>query len=193
MQDVLLHATHFCGSVRTALFGARAGQRWLFLRNRGWLGGDRITDQSILWICCGFALMGLALLANEKSGVLDVSSPARWPTAQGSIVSLQVEERHSAWGAEWVPHVTYYYSVAGRHMQGTRVSMAPLRWTSREDANRFLARYMGHDHLTVFYNPNDVSQSVLEPQSAILDATTCAGLVLITIGLCTLAIYARMR
>ena len=47
-------------------------------------------------------------------------------------------------------------------MQGMRVSMALLRWTSREDANRFLARYMGHDHVPVFYDPNDVSQSVLD-------------------------------
>ena len=193
MQSILLHTTLFYGSLRSALFGARAGQRWLFRCNRGWFGGDKITDQSILWICSGFVLMGLALLANEKSGVLNATPPARWPTAVATIVSLQVEEQHSAWGTEWVPHVTYHYSAAGRDMQSSRVSMKPPRWTSREDVNRFLARYVGHDHVLVFYNPNDVGQAVLEAQSGILDAATCAGILLITLGLCTLGIYARMQ
>jgi len=193
MESILENAAHLHRSMRTAVFGARAGQRWLFRANRGWLGGDRAADRSVLWFSFAFMLLGLALLAHDPSQPFG-STPARWPSVPGSIISMQVEERHSAWGAEWVPHLTYHYSVSGRHLQNTRVTnLRESRWTSREEVNRFLARYAGRDTVLVYYNPRDITQSVLEPQLSGLDTTAWVGLLLVGLGLGTLAIYARMR
>jgi len=35
MHSVMLHTTVFGRTLRNVLFGAQAGQRWLFRRNRG--------------------------------------------------------------------------------------------------------------------------------------------------------------
>jgi hypothetical protein len=193
MESILENAAYLRRSMQTAVFGARAGQRWLFRANRGWLGGDRLADRSVLWFSCAFVLMGLALLAHDPSKAFR-SMPTQWPSVLGTVVSMQVEERHSARGAEWVPHLTYHYSVSGRQLQNTRVTnLRDLRWTSREDVNRFLARYAGRDTVRVYYNPLDITQSVLEPEFSGLNTTAWGGLLLIGLGLCTLTIYARMR
>jgi hypothetical protein len=194
MESILGNAAHLYTSMRTALFGARAGQRWLFRANRGWLGGHRLTDRSVLWISCAFMLMGLALLANDPTERLRDASPSQWPSVTGTMVSMHVEERHSAWGVEWVPHLTYHYSVAGREYQNTRLADSRnLRWTSREEVNRFLTRYAGRDTVLVYYNPADFTQAMLEPQLSSLDITVGAGLLLVALGMCTLAIYARVH
>ena len=80
--------------------------------NRGWLGGNRITDRCVLWICFGFIVMGTTLVVRDgQHSVYKVSSP-RWPTVEGTIVSMRVRERQSAWGTEWVPEINYHYVVA---------------------------------------------------------------------------------
>jgi Protein of unknown function (DUF3592) len=194
MQIVLGNAVQLFGALRGMLFSARAGQRWLFRPNRGWLGGDRITDRCILWICLSFAVMGVMLLTHEGQGPLQELSAARWPTVEGTIISMQMKERHSAWGAEWVPDITYYYVVSGRRFQNTQVTMSrEPQWKSREEANDFLARYVARTTVRVYYNPRNFSQSVLEPGADGVNTTALGGILLIVLALSTLVIYDRMH
>ena len=193
MHSVMLHTTVFGRTLRNVLFGAQAGQRWLFRRNRGWLGGDRLTDRSVLWICCAFALLGLALLTNQEAGFLSPTAPAWWPATSARIVSLRIDEKLSGRGVHWTPQVIYRYSVAGRQYQSSRVSITPLHWTSREEANSFLARYVGHTEVSAYYNPRQPDQALLEKQDTRVDTATFVGALLIVLGLATLVIYVQLR
>ena len=193
MHSIILRTSLFGRAMRTTLFGAQAGQRWLFRRNRGWLGGDRMTDRFVLWICFAFALLGVVLLARQPSGFLSIASSARWTAVSARIISLRIDDRPSALGVNWVPHITYSYSVAGRQYQSSRVSVAGLAWTSREEANAFLARYVGHADVLAYYNPKQPSEAVLEEQGGLLDTATLTGVLLIALALGTLVIYVQLR
>jgi hypothetical protein len=194
MESVLENATHLFGALWEPLFGARAGQRWLFRPNRGWLGGNRITDRCVLWICFGFIVMGTTLVVRDgQHSVYKVSSP-RWPTVEGTIVSMRVRERQSAWGTEWVPDINYHYVVGGRHYQNTHLTASrDVHWKSRAELNDFLSRYVARDTVRVYYNPGDASEAMLEPGSGGLDTAALGGILLIILGLSTLMIYDRMH
>ena len=88
MHYIILRASLISQAVRITLFGAQAGQRWLFRRDRGWLGGHRMTDRSVLWICFAFALLGFALLTNRELSVLGFVSVAYWFSILVCIVAL---------------------------------------------------------------------------------------------------------
>lgn len=194
METVLGNAMQLFAGMRGVLFSARAGQRWLFRPNRGWLGGERITDRCILWICLAFTVMGVMLLAREGNDPLQEISSARWPTVEGTILSMQMKERSSAWGTEWVPDITYHYVVSGRHFQNTQITMShDVRWKSREEANDFLARYVGRTAVRVYYDPRNFSRAVLEPGSGGVNTAALGGILLIVLGLSTLVIYDRMH
>jgi hypothetical protein len=194
METVLENVTHLFGALREPLFGARAGQRWLFRPNRGWLGGNRITDRCILWICFGFIVMGTTLVLRDgPHSIYKVSSP-HWPTVEGRIVSMRVRERQSAWGTEWMPDINYHYVVGGRHYQNTHLTASrDIRWKSREALNDFLSRYVARDTVDVYYNPRDASEAMLEPGSGGLDTAAFGGILLTILGLSTLIIYDRMH
>ena len=193
MHYIILRASLISQAVRITLFGAQAGQRWLFRRDRGWLGGHRMTDRSVLWICFAFALLGFALLTNRESSALGLASAAHWPSIPARIVALQVDERHSAHGVDWVPHITYRYSVAGRHYQSSRVSFATLHWSSREQTDAFLARYIGRADVQAYYDPRRPDQAFLEEPAGTLDPTTFAGVLMVALAVGTLLVYVRLR
>jgi len=109
------------------------------------------------------------------------------------IVALQVDERHSAHGVDWVPHITYRYSVAGRHYQSSRVSFATLHWSSREQADAFLARYIGRADVQAYYDPRRPDQAFLEEPAGTLDPTTFAGVLMVALAVGTLLVYVRLR
>jgi hypothetical protein len=85
MELVLLRATNLYALLRVALLGDGAGRRWMFRASGGWLGGTKIADWCILWICSAFVLMGTALLVESR--ILSVSERAAgWPTVIGKVV-----------------------------------------------------------------------------------------------------------
>jgi hypothetical protein len=193
LNALLSNASGYYEATMRAVFGARAGQRWVFRRNRGWLGGDRITDHFVLWLCFAFAFMGVALLVKAHSGVIQTTGSKLWPAAAAKIVSLDVEERISGHSREWTPHVIYRYSVSGRQYQGSRVAMTQPRWTSREEVDAFLARYVVRSTVMAYYDPDEPGQAVLERHVAFTDGNTITGVLLIVIAACALGIYVRVH
>jgi hypothetical protein len=61
------------------------------------------------------------------------------------------------------PAVSYSYQVSGQAFQGTRIAPGPE--TSGSDARRRSARYVTGAAVTVFYNPQNPAESVLEQKA----------------------------
>jgi hypothetical protein len=61
------------------MLNSRIGQRWIFRSNSGWLGGNRITDLSVLSACSAFVLMGLLMLTNVLTNPVQADAAADWP------------------------------------------------------------------------------------------------------------------
>ena len=178
---------------RNALFSPKVGQRWIFRSDSGYFGRERFTDYSVLLISAAFVLMGLAILINAGLEFVEFKFPAKWPTTQGLIVSVEIVKRNYRAQTWWFPLISYQYSVQGRTVVNTRVAFGPeIYWRDRSEANRFLERYITRSHVLVYYNPDSVTEAVIEPSWVSLEPATWVGVVMILAGLGVLVIYDRL-
>jgi hypothetical protein len=177
------------------MLSSRIGQRWIFRSNSGWLGGDRITDVSVLSACSCFVLLGLLMLAKVSFDTLRSDAAGHWPTTLGTVVSVQVEELEYGSSAYWFPRVGYRYNLHGRSMVNTQLTPGPQpHWRDRADAERFLERYVNRTGVVVYYNPDNPADTVLEPtHSGRTGPMLGLGLALVALGFWCLALYDWLR
>jgi Protein of unknown function (DUF3592) len=177
------------------MLNSRIGQRWIFRSNSGWLGGDRITDVSVLTACSCFVILGLLMLAKVGMETLSAGAAAQWPTTLGTVVSVQVDELEYGNSVSWFPRVGYRYSVHGRSMLSTQLTPGPQpHWRDRADAERFLERYLNRTGVVVYFNPDNPADAVLEPShSGRTEPMVGLGVVLVALGFWCLALYDWLR
>lgn len=177
------------------MLNSRIGQRWIFRSNSGWLGGDRVTDISVLTVCSSFVLMGLLMLAQVGVDALRSDASAEWPTAFGTVVSVQVDELERGDDIYWLPRVAYQYQVHGRTMIDTQLTPGQQpHWRDRAEAVRFLDRYVPRSRVLVYFNPDKVNEAVLEPtRGGPTQPMLGLGLLLTALGFWCLVIYDRLR
>src|SRR5689334_23999186 len=177
------------------MMSSRVGQRWIFRSNSGWLGGDRITDLSVLTLCSALVLMGLVMLLKFTVDKVRADATSEWPTALGTVLSAQLEELEYGSELRWFPRVTYQYSVQGRTVVNTQLTPGQQpQWRDRADAMRFLERYLARARVVVYYNPTNAHDAVLEPRSGSrADPALGLGIALVALGLWCLMIYDWLR
>lgn len=89
---------------------------------------------------------------------------SKWAQTTGRILKSGVEARHHQFNGEAetvknVPAVEYEFSVGGKTYRGARIAIAGL---GGGDIEPVLARYPAGKSVTVFYNPGDPNECVLE-------------------------------
>jgi hypothetical protein len=83
--------------------------------------------------------------------------------------------------------------VSGRHIESSRITWGKQpRWRSSHEADRFLERYIVRESVVVYYDPNDATRSVLEPEGGHLGPIEWAGILFIFLGLSILMVYVRV-
>jgi hypothetical protein len=100
-------------------------------------------------------------------GILDSIKAAEsesWPTVQGAIVTSQVASSTDSDGdTTYYADIVYSYRVSGTVYEGDRVVFGEGS-TSDYDAMQEVAdRYPARRTVTVYYNPDDPADAVLEP------------------------------
>ena len=91
----------------------------------------------------------------------DAAVAAKWPTTMGIILMSTLESRRTNSGRHaQYPVVLYSYQAGGRSYQGNRIAPGPE--VGGTGAPKRLVRYETGAQVTVFYNPNDPSDAVLE-------------------------------
>ena len=95
-----------------------------------------------------------------------------WPATQGKIVVSTVKEsvtRHDTDNGMWVERTTYYpevryeYSVLGKTYTGRRIAFGASKgFSTSAGAEKALERYPVRATVTVYYNPDNPADAVLE-------------------------------
>jgi hypothetical protein len=122
--------------------------------------------------CVGFALLfGLVVFAFQR-----VAAKAKtWPAVPGrvetsDIASYQLRNRSTEdsvvrWKTLYRPNVVYGYDVAGVHYRGDKLSYFGKGANSADIARQVATRYPVGTPLTVHYNPENPSESAIDPRT----------------------------
>ena len=112
------------------------------------------------------------------------SQVSAWPSTQGVISASTLESRASDDGYTNYPVVRYSYQVGGQAHKGSRIAPGPE--VGGTGANKVIERYATGAEVTVFYNPGNPADAVLEKQAPsmklfwvlliVFDAALCASL-----------------
>lgn len=122
-------------------------------------------------ICALLAVVGVALLAVGLRDVWRAARSRRWPTAPGKVISAEEFQHRRAMPEEagggtrihYEAHVHYEYTVGRVLIGSTVLNLGPKETSSEARAQAILARYPPGQPLQVAYNPNDPTDSLLEP------------------------------
>jgi hypothetical protein len=178
------------GRARAASSSSESGSRALMSasQNPGWqpdpalVGKEQAHQWLLPWVFGALFVIGVLTAARGWQQVEHAAASGAWPYTRGVIVSSEVESFSSSQGVRWRPVITYLYRVGKHEVLGTRVSLVdPVSGFDEADAREFAERYRLHGDVLVYYNPERVTESVLDqsaPRSAYL--TINLGLALAT-------------
>ncbi len=119
---------------------------------------------------CGglFALIGLMILGFGIREYFKAQASTGWPSVEGVVLRSEMDVDHSSsssggssttYGAD----VAYEYQQGGTRRTGDRVEFGEISTGDSSDAQQVLDRYPVGREVTVYYNPEDPADSVLEP------------------------------
>ena len=145
----------------------------------------------IHFICAVFGAVGLALLVAGLSDAWRAARTRRWPTASGTVVSSEELQHRRELPAEagggsrihYEARVHYEYSVGRVHIGSTVLRLGPTETSSEAGVQSTLARYLPGQKVQVAYNPQDPTDSVLEPGLRPLDfSRSLVGVILLVVA-----------
>ncbi len=116
-----------------------------------------------------FLIAGI-FLARHGSKVLDNAKQSiAWPTTQGVIVNSEVvRERNrnsssSGSSVTYTADVMFEFQLDGQTYSSNNVSFGQYSSSSASDARKIVRAYPANSRVTVYYNPDNPDESVLEP------------------------------
>ena len=118
---------------------------------------------TLFWIVFLFAgLFGMVVGASQFfTGVRN----SKWPATNGRIIAsdVLVKERSNRDTTYYQPQVTYAYSVAGQDYRSSQICAGDYESSDITRARTITDKYPREMAVTVFYNPHDPANAVLEP------------------------------
>lgn len=114
-----------------------------------------------------FFLVGIALVYGGVTATLQGLSSGSWPAVNGTIIRTNVTVSHSYSSSShtettsYYPDVTYSYQVGGRNFSSGRITVVSTGG-SYSYAYGFVTQHPVGSSVTVYYNPSDPSQALLE-------------------------------
>jgi hypothetical protein len=118
-----------------------------------------IAGIGLIFILMNAVFLGILFFTQRK-----VSAINNWPSIPGTVVSSQVVSRSDGEGGTTdYPAVTYSYSVVGSNYKGSKI--APGMEVGGMGAAKTVARYPVDSKVTVYYNPENPADAVLEKKA----------------------------
>jgi hypothetical protein len=108
--------------------------------------------------------LGVVLLYRGNQDLTLVQKTAGWAKTGGTVRASSVESFPQATdGTTYRALVIYEYQVGTAILHGSRRSLADQQYRSETDAHALVTRYPHGRQVTVFYNPVQPTEAVLEP------------------------------
>jgi hypothetical protein len=121
------------------------------------------STKSVIPVFGFFLLLLLGWFIYSMIGVTKAISTKSWPAASGRVLSAEVKRGTSSKGsAKFIPEITYSYQLEGKEYQSKKYSSTTARGSSIW-AKEIVSQYPVNSSLTVFYNPKNHAEAVLEP------------------------------
>jgi hypothetical protein len=122
-------------------------------------------NSDYFWIGLIFLPMAALLVVATASKLIDLRRSASWSQAYGRIVKSEIEARRHRFGddaekLENAPAVEYEFEAGGRKIRGSRIGIGDD--SGGENTEATLARYPVGATVTVYYDPDDPRDCVLE-------------------------------
>jgi len=117
-------------------------------------------------------LVGFVTAGRSWEQIHRARASGAWPYTRAIILSSEVQPLASSEGVRWRPVIRYSYQVRNREIVGTRLSREePVYGYDEALARRYVDRYPQGALVIAYYDPDHISDSVLEqsaPRSAYL-------------------------
>jgi len=110
-------------------------------------------------------LVGLALIYYSVDLSINAIKTKKWTTTIGTIISSEIKSTSmSKGGTGYIPKIYYSYKVGAQVYSSTKIRSIPYgRSKTTTTAERIIKKYPVNSNVTVYYNPNELKDSVLEP------------------------------
>ena len=111
----------------------------------------------------GFIIMflpiGMIFSFFGMRGLTRAQASTGWPSASGKVIKSSVEREESSYQAE----ILYEFTVSGTTYNGNRVAYGDYGSNRPTHARRIVNRYPKGKKVTVYYQPDDPGECLLEP------------------------------
>ncbi len=156
-----------------------------------------MASSSIIGILCGglflliFIGLGIWLVIKSIQDKKKAGESQNWPSTLGTITQSQVSESVSTSDDDlpsYHPSVKYSYAVGGESFESNKIYFGAVSSGSQKKAQEVIARYSQGSTVTVFYNPINPKEAVLERQSKSTTVMLVLGIVFVLMAVCILCV-----
>ena len=110
-----------------------------------------------------FLVAGVIILLWGITSSRSAFTSQKWPAETGTITASSIETSRSNKGnTMYSADIRYTYQVNGQGYTGSKVSFGDVSTSDSADARKIVSRYQSGQAVTVYYNPQDPQQAVLE-------------------------------
>lgn len=133
-------------------------------------------------------VLGIAGVINRNKA----KKASGWPSVQGKVIDARLEEQKSTdlddnLSIHYRPVVTYQYEIGGQTYASNRTGVIPMNYDQKTAQKKLDAFPMG-SALTVFYNPENPEEALLNPSKTTANIFLIIGIVVLVIS-CVLTIF----
>jgi hypothetical protein len=137
-----------------------------------------------------FMAIGAFILAFSLLGVMDSMEISEWPSTEGTVTSGDVYSEWFSSGKHisdgyylYYPRVTYTYNVSGAEYQCDNIWRLDHQSKIPNEAYGVIYSYPQGMNVTVYYDPSDPSQAVLDRSEEVSPlAAVAVGVALLALG-----------
>jgi hypothetical protein len=111
------------------------------------------------------SIVGMGLIYYAVHLSIDSIKAKKWPTTTGTVISSEVESKikSNGKGTVYVPKIVYSYTIGSEKYTSDLVNSMYLATSNSNIAERKVKKYPVNSNVTVYYNPNKLKDSALEP------------------------------
>lgn len=115
------------------------------------------TSTKLIIILASLAGLALALFATNNA--TNAYKTKSWPTTQGTVITSEVMR-----SSRYVPHIVYTYAVDSVDFSSEKVRLKDMaQYKFQADAAEAADKYPVNAKVTVYYNPTNAAEAILEP------------------------------
>jgi hypothetical protein len=113
-----------------------------------------------------FGWFGVKIFLSYQHTKQKLADSQFWQEGEASVVSAEVERivrrDEDSRTVTFLPRVAYTYAVEGQDYQGDQIGFGKLEFSASRKAKAIMGNYTEGEKVSVFYNPLDPHEAVLE-------------------------------